>query len=52
MKRRFFLVALAASFAGMLHAQGSYEIQVYGSDLVAPVATRFELHSNFAFQRS
>src|ERR1700721_324793 len=29
--------------------KGSYEIQVYGSDLVAPGNTMFELHSNFTF---
>ncbi|MGD0436326.1 MAG: hypothetical protein ABSB86_07665 [Bryobacteraceae bacterium] len=35
-----------------LQAQGSYEIQVYGSDLVAPGATMLELHSNFTFEGS
>jgi len=49
-KQRFVLVALAASFAGGLRAQGSYEIQVYGSDLVSPGATMVELHSNFTFE--
>jgi hypothetical protein len=29
------------------HAQGNYEIQVYGSDTVAPRTTMVELHSNF-----
>jgi hypothetical protein len=38
-----------ALFMGLGHAQGSYEIQVYGSDLVAPGSTMFELHSNFTF---
>jgi hypothetical protein len=33
-----------------LHAQGNYEIQVYGSDLVAPGRTMVELHSNFTCQ--
>jgi hypothetical protein len=52
-KRHVALVALAvAPFAGFLHAQGSYEIQVYGSDLVDPGATMVELHSNFTFQGS
>ncbi len=52
-KRHVALVALAvATFAGFLHAQGSYEIQVYGSDLVDPGATMVELHSNFTFQGS
>ncbi len=30
-----------------LLAQGNYEIQVYGSDTVAPQTTMLELHSNF-----
>ncbi|HEV3197243.1 MAG TPA: transporter [Bryobacteraceae bacterium] len=30
-----------------LRAQGNYEVQVYGSDLVAPRVTMVELHSNF-----
>lgn len=29
------------------HAQGNYEIQVYGADTVAPGNTMVELHSNF-----
>src|SRR5579872_3329332 len=33
--------------AAALHAQGNYEVQVYGSDLVAPKVTMFEIHSNF-----
>jgi len=36
---------LAAS--GTARAQDNFEIQVYGSELVAPVATMVELHSNF-----
>ncbi len=44
------LLALFALFAGLVHAQGSYEIQVYGSDLVDPGTTMFELHSNFTFE--
>lgn len=36
---------LAAS--GTALAQDNFEIQVYGSELVAPVATMVELHSNF-----
>ncbi|HXS97418.1 MAG TPA: transporter [Candidatus Limnocylindrales bacterium] len=38
--------ALAATAAAAL-AQGNYEVQVYGSELVAPKATMVELHSNF-----
>jgi hypothetical protein len=33
--------------AAGLRAQGNYEVQVYGSDLVAPKVTMVELHSNF-----
>jgi hypothetical protein len=33
-------------------AQGNYEIQVYGSDLVPRGKTMVELHSNFTFQGS
>jgi hypothetical protein len=47
MKGLFAAVFVCAGFA---HAQGSYEIQVYGSDLVDPGATMFELHSNFTFE--
>jgi len=36
------LVCAAGAFA-----QGNYEIQVYGSDTVAPKTTMVELHSNF-----
>jgi hypothetical protein len=33
-------------------AQNNYEIQVYGSELVAPGNTMVELHSNFTFEGS
>lgn len=33
--------------AGALRAQGNYEVQVYGSELVPKGATMVELHSNF-----
>ncbi len=33
-------------------AQGNYEVQVYGSETVAPGFTMFELHSNFTFEGS
>ena len=33
--------------AAALRGQGNYEVQVYGSDLVAPKVTMFEIHSNF-----
>ena len=38
--------------ATSVSAQGNYEIQVYGSELVDPGRTMFELHSNFTFQGS
>jgi hypothetical protein len=40
-----FLTTLLAAVT--LHAQDNYEIQVYGSELVAPGNTMFEIHSNF-----
>jgi hypothetical protein len=40
------------SAARPLSAQGNYEIQVYGSQLVAPGHTMFELHSNFTVEGS
>jgi hypothetical protein len=39
------LVGIAIT--GRAHAQGNYEIQVYGSDTVAPKNLMVELHSNF-----
>ena len=33
-----------------LFAQGNYEVQVYGSDLVKPGNTMMEFHTNFTFQ--
>jgi hypothetical protein len=47
---KFFLFAFVfwACVAGFpARAQGNYEIQVYGSDTVAPANTMVELHSNF-----
>jgi hypothetical protein len=38
--------------AAPLYAQGNYEIQVYGSDLVETGHTMVELHSNFTFEGS
>jgi hypothetical protein len=35
--------------AGSAAAQDNYEIQVYGSELVAPGNTMFETHSNYTF---
>jgi hypothetical protein len=42
-----FLFALFILFATTARAQGNYEIQVYGSDTVAPKTLMAELHSNF-----
>jgi hypothetical protein len=33
-------------------AQGNYEVQVYGSEMVPPTRTMVELHSNFTFEGS
>ena len=43
------LLAMLVVIAGGKHAraQNDYEIQVYGSDTVAPKTTMLELHSNF-----
>jgi len=39
-------------YAGLLAAQGNYEIQVYPSETQAPGSTMIELHSNFTFEGS
>ena len=38
--------------AVLLRAQGNYEVQVYGAEMVPPGRTMVELHSNFTFQGS
>ena len=43
------LLVLGCCAAG-LRAQGNYEVQVYGSDLVQKGVTMVELHSNFTLQ--
>lgn len=44
----FLAIALTWVFPGSkLLAQGNYEIQVYGSETIAPRSTMLELHSNF-----
>jgi hypothetical protein len=45
--RVFLGVMLLLGCAAFARAQGNYEIQVYGSDTVAPRNTMVELHSNF-----
>jgi len=49
-KLRLVLLASVCCFAA--HAQGNYEIQVYGSDTVLPGRTMVELHSNFTLEGS
>ncbi len=43
---RLFLLLLFP-LVSIVHAQGNYEVQVYGSELVPPRVTMVELHSNF-----
>jgi hypothetical protein len=38
--------------AVLARAQGNYEVQVYGSEIVPPGRTMVELHSNFTFEGS
>lgn len=47
-------LALAASILlpALARAQGNYEVQVYGSEMIPPGQTMVELHSNFTFQGS
>jgi len=47
MKRIHLLLFLAGLVLPGSHAQGNYEIQVYGSETVAPRTLMVELHSNF-----
>lgn len=47
-----FFAAITTTFSTSVHAQDSYEIQVYGYDQVEPRHTMFELHSNFIFEGS
>ena len=47
MKSTIFALFFAAFACATASAQGNYEIQVYGSETVAPRTTMVELHSNF-----
>lgn len=47
MKRSLAVFILFAAAVAGARAQNNYEIQVYGSDTVAPRTTMVELHSNF-----
>jgi len=46
------LVVLGIGHPRLAKAQDNYEIQVYGSDTVAPKTTMLELHSNFTVDGS
>ena len=48
----FIFVVLAFGGPRLAKAQDNYEIQVYGSDTVAPKTTMLELHSNFTVEGS
>ena len=48
--RRFISAAILLVCSAALHAQGNYEVQVYGSDLVEKGVTMVELHSNITVQ--
>ncbi len=50
--RVFFVSALLFSAVSSAGAQDNYEIQVYGSETVAPGDTMVELHSNFTAKGS
>jgi Putative MetA-pathway of phenol degradation len=45
-------VVLLSTFAPFMKAQDNYEIQVYGSETVAPHRTMVELHSNYTISGS
>jgi hypothetical protein len=53
--RWFHALLLALVFlqaAAPVRAQGNYEVQVYGAEMVPPERTMVELHSNFTFEGS
>ena len=50
MLRLFLIAVLVALLPGLAVAQVNFEIQVYGSETVAPGTTMVELHSNSAIQ--
>ena len=52
MTRFVLLFFLFICLSSNLSAQDNYEIQVYGSETVAPGATMFELHSNYTIDGS
>ena len=50
--RQLSLALFLLPLALPIRAQDNYEVQVYGADLVSPLHTMVELHSNFTFQGS
>ena len=50
MLRLFLIAVLVALLPGLAVAQVNFEIQVYGSETVAPGTTMVELHSNSAIR--
>jgi len=50
--RFFLLLSVLTLFGQNAKAQDNYEIQVYGSETVAPATTMVELHSNFTVNGS
>ena len=46
------LILCCMLFSSLGHAQDNYEIQVYGSETVAPRSTMVEIHSNFTVDGS
>jgi len=55
LENRFVRVLALMSFSlavPLVRAQGNYEVQVYGSEMVPPERTMVELHSNFTFEGS
>ena len=45
-------IIIGLGVAGLLQAQGNYEVQVYGSELTPKGVTMVELHSNFTVDGS
>ncbi len=52
MRRSILALLFLVSLGSISRAQGNYEIQVYGSETVAPGDTMLELHSNFTVEGS
>jgi hypothetical protein len=50
MRKFWALLCFALLCAAVAHAQGNYEIQVYGADTIEPKSTMVELHSNYTVE--